>query len=604
MAISKIKSDSNFFFRFAKKFSITNQDIGPFYNGHGDQITNKREISQLLLEQFSSVFSTPSNDKKVTNPDVFFLDNENETQLDDIIINDDHIISAVNEMSASSSAGPDGLPSSFLKECLPELIQPLKILFRKSLDSGDIPAILKRAAIIPVFKGGDKTCPSNYRPISLTPVLMKLISFLVTNNLLNPSQHGFRENHSCLSALLNVYDNMLLMLANNPCISDMIYLDFFKAFDKVDFGILLHKLKSMGITGKLGIWFYHFLVNRTQFVRLPGGSSSDCQVISGVPQGTVLGPLLFLILMSDIDEGITNSKIISFADDTRLYNSVSEVEDCDLLQVDLDTIYKWADANNMAFNSNKFKYVCYTPSDISAHGNVYLCPKMNLIDKVNDIKDLGITMSANCNFDQHINNVFKQCSRLSGWILRTFISRDATTMLTLFKCVVLSRLDYGSQLWSPTQIKSLNKIESVQRSFTKFIAGMRPLSYDDRLKSLHLYSVQRRFERYTIIYIWKILESMVPNLSQPITYHFSDRRGRLCYSDHVSSGHIGTLSYNSFRWRAIRLFNCLPRHVRNMTSCSTVIFKKKLDQFLCNLDDKPCTPHFDNSVVNLTKLRQ
>ena len=148
-------------------------------------------------------------------------------------------------------------------------------------------------------------------------------------------------------------------------------------------------------------------------------------------------------------------------------------------------------------------------------------------------------MSANCNFDQHINNVFKQCSRLSGWILRTFISRDATTMLTLFKCVVLSRLDYGSQLWSPTQIKSLNKIERVQRSFTKFITGMRPLSYEDRLKSFHLYSVQRRFERYTIIYIWKILESMVPNLLQPITYHFSDRRGRLCYSDHVSSGRIG-----------------------------------------------------------------
>ena len=130
---------------------------------------------------------------------------------------------------------------------------------------------------------------------------------------------------------------MLLILANNPCIIDMIYLDFSKAFDKVDFGILLHKLKSMGITDKLGKWFNHFLVNRTQSVRIPGGSSSDCQVISGVPQGTVLGPLLFLILMSDVDEGISNSKIISFADDTRLYNSVSEVEDSDLLQVDPDT---------------------------------------------------------------------------------------------------------------------------------------------------------------------------------------------------------------------------------------------------------------------------
>ena len=164
------------------------------------------------------------------------------------------------------------------------------------------------------------------------------------------------------------------MSAENPCIIDMIYLAFSKAFDKVDFGILFHKMKYMGINGKLGKWFYHFLINRTQFVRLPGGSSTDSHVISGVPQGTVLDQLLFLILMSDIDDGIVNSKIICFADDTRLYNSVSEVEDCDVLQSDLNTIYKWADANNMAFNSNKVKYVCFTPSESVSHSNIYLCP--------------------------------------------------------------------------------------------------------------------------------------------------------------------------------------------------------------------------------------
>ena len=176
---------------------------------------------------------------------------------------------------------------------------------------------------------------------------------------------------------------------------------------------------------------------------------------------------------------------------------------------------------------------------------------MNLIDKVENIKDLGITMSSNCNFNQPINNVYKQCSRLSGWILRTFISRDSHTLLTLFKCIVLSRLDYGSQLWSPHQIKSINKIEQVQRSFTRLITGMRPLSYDERLKSLHLYSVQRRFERYIIIYIWKILESIVPNLSQPITCYFSDRRGHLCHLEHVCAGRLGTLSYNSFVGRLL-----------------------------------------------------
>ena len=167
-------------------------------------------------------------------------------------------------------------------------------------------------------------------------------------------------------------------------------------------------MKDMGITGKLGKWFYRFLVNRTQFFRLPGGSSTDSHVISGMSQGTVLGPLLFLILMSDIDEGIVNSKIISFAKipGCTIDNSVSEVEDCDVLQSDLNTIYKWADANNMAFNSNKFKYVCFTPSESVSHSNVYLCPKMSLIDKVGNIKDLGITMSSNCNFNQHLNNVY------------------------------------------------------------------------------------------------------------------------------------------------------------------------------------------------------
>ena len=132
---------------------------------------------------------------------------------------------------------------------------------------------------------------------------------------------------------------------------------------------------------------------------------------------------------------------------------------------------------------------------------------------------------------------------------------------------------------------------------------MRPLPYDERLKSLHLYPVQRQFERYIIIYIWKILEFTVLNLSQPQpSCYLSDRRDCLCHAEHVCVGHLGTLSYNSFRWKAVRLFNCLPQHVGNVYSCSRVIFKKKLDQFLCNLDDKPCTPHFDNSVIHVIKL--
>ena len=143
---------------------------------------------------------------------------------------------------------------------------------------------------------------------------------------------------------------------------DMVYLDFSKAFDKVDHGILLHKLKALGITGHLGIWFFNFLTGRSHFVRLPGAISGDSPVLSGVPQVTVLGPLLFLIMLSDINKDISESNLISFADDTRIYSKINDVTDCDTLQQDLNHVYDWASINNMFFNAYKLYYVSFSPN--------------------------------------------------------------------------------------------------------------------------------------------------------------------------------------------------------------------------------------------------
>ena len=220
--------------------------------------------------------------------------------------------------------------------CASELAPSLLILFKQSLDSGVIDPSSKKAAIVPVFKSDDRTVSSNYRPISLTSVIIyvfervirkQIVTFLISNGHLNPTQHGFRGGRSCLSALLSVFDDVMQLLSSENNIVDMVYLDFAKAFDKVDHGVLLHKIKMLGITGKLGVWLYHFLTGRTQFVRLQGGVSFDSPVISGVPHGTVLGPLLFIILMCE--SGITSSSMASFADDTRLYYGISNVDDCD-----------------------------------------------------------------------------------------------------------------------------------------------------------------------------------------------------------------------------------------------------------------------------------
>ena len=165
-----------------------------------------------------------------------------------------------------------------------------------------------------------------------------------------------------------------------------------------------------------------------------------------------------------------------------------------------------------------------------------------------NILDLGINVSSDCSFDFHISNLVKRTKYLTGWMLRTFSSCDKLTMLTLFKALVMSRLDYGCQLWSPYLIKHINMVEKVQRSFTRFISGMAGLLYTERLTVLKLYSLQRRRERYIIIYVWKILEGLVPNLFSPICTKTLDRRGRTCISSHISVGRLGTLEYNSFRW--------------------------------------------------------
>ena len=609
IAVTKIKMDPNYFFRYAKKHSICQSEVGPFLGPTKALISNKYEICCLLLDQFNSVFTKPNPDMIVTNPFSFFhtqssMNEDNELYLTNIVLSEKIIIEAIHELSTRSAAGPDGIPSSLLVNCATELAPLLLIVFTHSLSSGVVPPSFKLAAITPVFKSGDRTTPNNYRPISLTSVFSKVLeriirkqvsTFIDKKGCLNSTQHGFRSGRSCLSALLSVFDDIMHMLEDGGSV-DMVYLDFSKAFDKVDHGILLHKLKALGITGHLGIWFFNFLTRRSHFVRLPGAISGDSPVLSGVPQGTVLGPLLFLIMLADINKDISESNLISFADDTRIYSKINDVTDCDTLQQDLNHVYDWASINNMFFNAHKFYYVSFSPNKYSSLSNVYINPEYNIISPSSNVLDLGVYMSSNCTFDFHVASVYKRCSNLTGWILRTFTTRETITMMTLFKSLVLSRLDYASQLWSPHLLKSIYLIEKVQRSFTKHIAGIKNKPYDERLKLLNLYSVQRRRDRYQIIYLWKIIEGLVPNLSAPIMCTYSERSGRSCVVSHVNMGRLGTLSYNSFRWRSIRMFNKLPKYVRIVSSCSIDEFKSQLDKHLRSIVDLPCRSGFNNSL--------
>ena len=604
-AIDKLKSNPRFFYSFAKKKQRSQTGIGPLKRKDGSFTDSPEEMADLLNEQYESVFSKPKSEFKILNPDVFFFSEiSTGPKITDIELTPEDFIKAIDEMPLQCAPGPDTWNSVFIKKCKTSLALPFSILWRKSLDSGLIPDDLLFTDIAPLHKGSSKALPKNYRPIALTSHVIKifervlrrkLMDYIEKNKMYNPGQHGFRPGRSCLSQLLDHFDKVLVGMENRNNL-DVIYTDFAKAFDKCDHGIIAHKLKKLGITGKVGRWIFYFLSHRVQRVVVDGFKSNPTKVMSSVPQGTVLAPILFLILISDIDKNVEHSFMSSFADDTRIGKIISSVEDSRLLQEDLNRVFIWAEENNMEFNEEKFQLLRYgNNQDIKLHTK-YETKSEKEIERSGEVRDLGVIMSDNINFESHNQNKINEIRRLSGWILRVFKTREPSPMLTLFKSLILPRIEYCCILTSPYKIGEIADIEGIQRSFTAQITSVKHLDYWKRLKHLNMYSLERRRERYMIIYTWKILEGLVPNFvsnSSKITCQWSMRRGRLCKIPPLNhSGRIKTIRDNFLSVKGPRLFNTLPQTIRNIKGTSLSVFKRNLDDFLKRIPDEPSLPGY------------
>ena len=474
-----------------------------------------------------------------------------------------------------------------------------------------MPDQLKKTVITPTLKSGSKGDAANYRPIALTSHLIKifektlrnhLTNYMNQNNLFNPNQHGFRAGHSCLSELLDHYDSILNSLNENKNV-DVIYLDFAKAFDKVDFNIVLQKIEKLGINGHTLDWIKSFLTNRTQKVVVNGTMSDTIQVISSVPQASVLGPLIFLILLEDIDYDVDHSQVRSFADDTRASHGIKSLQDLATLQSDLYKIYAWTETNNMKLHDNKFELLRYGKDDIIKDLTHYFSPSGSLITNKEIVKDLGVLMSSNNSFSAHIDNVIEKGKQLSSWIFRSFISRGQHEMLTLWKSLVLPKIEYCSVLWSPHKISEIQDLEHLQWSFIRRINGTAKLNYWQCLKKFKLYSLQRRRERYMIIYIWKIIECLVPNINNSISVVLNDRLGRKC----KIRVHTNKLKSHQITGIGVSLFNMLPKNIRSISNKGVGTFKSALDKYLTMIPDEPHIIGYcgrrsnSNSLVDMIK---
>ena len=604
---AKIKRNPKAFFSYAKKKQKTFSGIGPFLKENGDPV--EEHEAESLRKAYEKAFSKPKEEAIIKDPNEFFKDTPNEVKIEYIPVDEIEIRMAIDELSPNAAPGPDGVPARLLKKCKETISEPLCIIWSQSLRTGNIPDIFKTAHITPILKPGNpKAKPESYRPVSLTSHLVKIFERIVKKYLQNhlechmkisEAQHGFRQKRSCLSQLLEHYEYILKGLEQGLNV-ETIYLDFCKAFDKVDKGILCQRMKEKGIHGNLGVWLHNFLTNRTQCVIANNQKSFPTKVTSGVPQGTVLGPLLFLLLIDSITDCEINAAIRLFADDTRITKHVKTESDMEELQDDLQNIYDWQQENNMLFNGNKFEMLRYGKNEDLKNSCNYLTPNFeDIIERKEVVKDLGIKMNDDANFKDHINFVCSKVKQRAGWVLRTFRKRDSKFMKFMWKTYMQGHIDYCSQLWQPLQSGMLQQIENLQKSFTKKIPQIANMNYWERLTFLKINSQQRRLERYRIIYIWKILEGLSPNCG--IVSDENELRGRMCKLPKIcktASEAIKSQREQTLQVHGCKLFNKMPAEIRNVKKCSVEDFKFKLDNFLATIPDQPVVNHMVPATSN------
>jgi len=432
-------------------------------------VTDAKEKADALNNQFYSVFTDEDlsdipecNDDKM-NPNVPL-----------ITFSEDGIKHQLSTLDTQKAPGPDCIPAYVLHHCAAEIAPILTVIFSQSLNTGEVPSDWLRANVVPVFKKGDRHDPSNYRPISLTSICCKVMEHILChsimkhleeNQILSNFQYGFRPAHSCEAQLITLTEEIHHALDCRHQV-DLIMLDFSKAFDTVPHSRLLRKLKHYGINGKLHDWLTTWLTKRTQQVVIDGQTSASCRVKSGVPQGTVLGPIMFLVYINDIGQNVT-SGIQLFADDCILYRIIKSPHDEQALQEDLTRVSNWANIWQMRFNVNKC-VVLRCSRLLSQSQPRYLLENQPL-HNVTEHLFLGVTLDSRLSFSTHIKLTSAKATKTFNFIRRNLHRCSRSTKAKAYSSMVRPILEYCSTVWDPHILKDVNELEKVQRRSARWV---------------------------------------------------------------------------------------------------------------------------------------
>ena len=578
------------------------------YNGSisSHSITKANLFNDYFYEQFAHM-SEYDVDIDFSNDELF-----------DIDFSCTRIKQFLDNINTNKAAGPDGIHGSVLKHCSVSLCRPLSIIYRLIYNTGIIPQEWKSANIVPIYKKGDKNLVSNYRPISLLCLSAKIMERVIldqlldlTKNFLNPVQHGFLSEKSCATNLITLTDDIAHSLFNDIG-TDIIYFDFAKAFDTVNHDLLLLKLKkNYHIEGRLLKFITNYLKDRRQRVTLDNAFSDYKPVKSGVPQGSILGPLLFVLFINDISAVISSgTNICLFADDTKIWRAMHNESDCKVLQNDIDNLDSWCKENKMSFHPGKCKVVSLI-SDRNRLTQLSMLPfsqfSYTLGNSVLNYEeseiDLGVTINDQLTWLDQQNKTLSKASQMLGLTKRTchFLIHGKRKR-TLYLTMVRSHFEHCSVIWRPVTATQLNNFEVIQKNAIKWILNEEFVSYSNyetylrKCKNLNILPISKHFELTDLCFFHKVLNGYVstklPNYVVKYRGNSRLRNKHLdtdCYVSELEQNSKCKLSspiFKNFFYRTTFLWNKLPRDIRDISN--TISFTARVKQFLWETENARC----------------
>ena len=571
--INKCKTDPKLFYRhingkMKKREGITCLTV------EGIEYHKEQDMAEVMNKCFQTVF-TEEGDFEVNE------DRCADNGLREVKIRKQELMKLMENLDINKAPGPDGVSNWILRECRDQLGDKIHSLVSLSLTQGKVPKDWKRANIVPIYKSGNRKNPLNYRPVSLLSVVGKLcermvkeawMTYLEDKKVLTNCQYGFRKGSSCSANLLSFYSKVIDVVQERNGWVDGIYLDLKKAFDKVPHKRLLWKIGNYGgVGGRLMDWMKDYLSEREMRTVIRNRTSKWLRVTSGVPQGSVLGPVMFGIYVNDLVEGI-DSHINLFADDTKLMRRVKCKNDCEKLQEDLVKVGQWSKTWKMEFNLKKSKVMEFGKSRKRVHGDY----KLNgvTLEKSKEEVDLGVTITEDLTPDRHISKITGEVLNLLRRIRMAFAYIDVDMMKKLISSMVRPRLEYAATVWSPHTKKNIRKVERVQRAATKMIPELRDMSYEKRLEMLELPTLESRRERGDLISVYKLVNGLDRMSEDLLKLDTGGTRGHGWKLK--KEGCVRDIKKYSFPTRAVNAWNGLEESVVSANSVHK--FKTELDK--------------------------